>query len=192
MDPSRPFIQQLFIFLLHGLKASDPGADGTAYPIRILLLHGNPGILQSLRSCGNRILGKQLHPFGRFKIHILSGVKIFHFCSKTAFISGCIEPADRSEACFLFFYSQPELLHTVSYGGDCSHSGYYDSSHDYHPFRSCVIFLHIHSAVHRQYLPCDIGRPVRCKKCRCLRHVPCASHSSQRNLLLHLFFQTVR
>ena len=134
--PAWPFIQQLFILTLNGLKTSDTRADTDADPERIFLLSVNSGILQSFL-CGNHCkLAELLHSLGRFRIHMLPGIKILYLGCKLCFVISSIKIGDWSDSYLFFLQAIPKLFHIITDWGDGTQTG-----HNHSPAHSSFSFI---------------------------------------------------
>ena len=114
---------------LNSLKAADAAANGTTHSPRILFLHIKSCILHCFPCSCNRILAKQLHASCCLFVHVLLGVEVLHLSGQLTLILCSIKLGDRCKADFFLPDTAPKLFHTVADGSDCSHSGYYNSSH---------------------------------------------------------------
>ena len=162
---------------LNSPETSNTVSDRYTDTIRIFFFHVKCCIRDCLFCCCHCILAEQFHTSCRFRIHILFCIKIFYFRCEMAFVSFRIKFCDLPETGFSFFYGLPELLHTKSDRSDRAHSCYhYSSAHNfsfpfsspkfrlflfnptqYHAVKMFFYCLYAHTAVHGNYLSCDIG-----------------------------------
>ena len=124
---ARSLFQELTVFPLHSLKASDSGSQTYAYTVRVLLFHINAGILQCFLRSGYGELGETLHTLSSLRIHIILRIKILYLGRKLCLIFGCIKLGNRSDSHLFLFQSVPETLYVISDRCNCSHTCYYNS-----------------------------------------------------------------
>ena len=127
---ARALFRQPGILSLRCLEAAHTAAHNASHPVSVLLFHIQRRVRQGLSRRCHRILTEKLHPSGRFFVHIVFRLKVFHLRSQLTFVIRSIKPCDRCETDFPLSDTGPELLHANSDGGHRPHTrNDYSSSH---------------------------------------------------------------
>ena len=135
-----------------GLSADAAGEDDTA-AVRVRLLHGEPGVGQSLPRRRHGELGEAAHALGFLTAQQRFRVEALYLCRQLHFLGGGIVMGDGADAAHAVFHGLPALTRRQSNGGYGPQTGD-DNSASFHKKPP----LHAHAAVDGQHLSGDVAR----------------------------------